>query len=416
MCACGRCCPGAGSERDDGGEQAGCGGAAGQGAAEFDGVQAQAFGGGAGGVAGVAAAGGAGEVEQERLAVAACPFGGDVGDDAAVVAGGELGWLSGGASRVDAVHPEVAQVDGVDEIAERPLFADRPVDGEAGVTAQQPRGARAAAYGLGGHGLEPPGDLRGAETGPVTDLHGRQRGLQRPAVLPAVGPRPPELADVLRHRRAGFAGPQHVLVHRADVPGGAVGDRGPRCLVQGPQQRQGALELVRLKPHGLPVCQRRDGGDVGRGHGHDRAPSGWAGPGADGRAAAAWQWLRNMATDSSIRAVQRPPPGSLETCWLTSPVISAVHRSRYRASVMPLSASTSLAPARARSAGAYDCGDGSKPGTQRWNSSWYRSRSLVQNPANRRAPATSSSRGSSHAYGSAIRPANWAAAAPNMAS
>jgi hypothetical protein len=49
------------SERDDGGEQAGCGGAAGQGAAEFDGVQGQVFGGGAGGVAGVAAAGGAGE-------------------------------------------------------------------------------------------------------------------------------------------------------------------------------------------------------------------------------------------------------------------------------------------------------------------------------------------------------------------
>jgi hypothetical protein len=158
------------------------------------------------------------------------------------------------------------------EVAECPGLVDRPVDLELEVVAGWRRDAGAAADGCGRDGREPLGDLRGAEDGPVADLHGGQRGFQRPAVLPAVCPGPAELPDVLAEGRAGFAGAQDVLVHRADVPRGAVG-RGCPCLgVQRPKQRDGALQFVRLAAHRLLMGQRFDGGDAGGCHGHDGAP------------------------------------------------------------------------------------------------------------------------------------------------
>ena len=77
-----------------------------------------------------------------------------------------------------------------------------------------------------------------------------------------------------------------------------------------------------------------------------------------------------MSTKSSISRDQRSPPGSLEICWSTRPVVNAVHMSMWRGSVMPLRGQALARASRARTAGANDSGDGSKPGIVRWNSSW----------------------------------------------
>jgi hypothetical protein len=192
------------SERDDGGEQAGWVSAAGEGAAEFDSVERYVLRVGVVGLAGVGPAAPASQVEGEGLAVAVCPFGNDVGDDPAIVVGAEIEWPVKNPSRVGAVHPQVAQVDRVDEVADCPGLVDRPVGRELDVMADERRGAGAAAHGLGGGHGEPLEDLDGAEAGAVAYLDSRQGGFQRPAVLLAVGTGLPQLADVLADRRAGF--------------------------------------------------------------------------------------------------------------------------------------------------------------------------------------------------------------------
>jgi hypothetical protein len=63
--------------------------------------------------------------------VAAGPLGDDVGHDAAVVLGRQHEVAPGGAGGVDAVHPCIAQVDDVDQVAEGPLLDDGGVDGRS---------------------------------------------------------------------------------------------------------------------------------------------------------------------------------------------------------------------------------------------------------------------------------------------
>jgi hypothetical protein len=60
--------------------------------------------------------------------VAAGPLGDDIGDDAAVVVGAEHELVPRGPGGVNSVHPEVTQVDRVDEVAECPRLDDGPVD------------------------------------------------------------------------------------------------------------------------------------------------------------------------------------------------------------------------------------------------------------------------------------------------
>src|SRR5665213_1616967 len=93
------------SERDDGGEKAGCGCAARERAAEFDGVERQAFCSKRIGVVRVRATDRTMELEHEALAMAARPFCNNVGDDATIVAGAEFERSVEGAGHVNAVHP-----------------------------------------------------------------------------------------------------------------------------------------------------------------------------------------------------------------------------------------------------------------------------------------------------------------------
>ena len=62
--------------------------------------------------------------------VAACPFGDDVSDDAAVVVGGEHEVGARGTGGVEAVHPCVAEIDDVDQVAEAPFLDYRGVDAD----------------------------------------------------------------------------------------------------------------------------------------------------------------------------------------------------------------------------------------------------------------------------------------------
>src|SRR5665213_3277344 len=228
---------------------------------------------------------------------------------------------------------------------------------------------------------------------------------------------PAKLVDVLAHGRAGFACAQHVLIHRTNVPRRAFGRGRPRFDVQRPEHSERAFQLMLLQVHGFVMAQWFERRHVDGRHGHDRGPLvrsvrdegflvAWC----------CWQWARNISIDSSINPVQRSPPGSLETCWSTSPVISAVHRSRCRALVTPFRANSSWVLARERTAGAYASGDGSNPGSVRWNKSWYRAGSPIQNSTKRRTWPASRARGSSPSIGSAILSANSEAAWPNMAS
>src|ERR1035437_7012539 len=75
------------SEWNDSGEQAGCGCAAGERAAEFDGVERYVCSSGKAGVVCVRATGRTRELEYEALSMAARPFSDNVGDDATIVAG-----------------------------------------------------------------------------------------------------------------------------------------------------------------------------------------------------------------------------------------------------------------------------------------------------------------------------------------
>jgi hypothetical protein len=87
--------------------------------------------------------------------------------------------------------------------------------------------------------------------GPLADLHGRQHGFQRAAVLLAVGPGSPQLVDVLADRRGCLARTQNMLVHRPDVPGRAVGRRRPRCVIERAEQRERTVGLLGLTAHRL---------------------------------------------------------------------------------------------------------------------------------------------------------------------
>src|ERR1035441_2104515 len=176
-------------------------------------------------------------------------------------------------------------------------------------------------------------------------------------MLLPVRPSPAKLVDVLAHGRAGFACTQHVLVHRTNVPRRAVGRARPRFAVQRPEHSQRAFQLMLLQVHGFVMGQWFERRHVDGRHGHDRGPLVRVGRDEGFRAIRCdWEWASNMVTDSSTRPVHRSPPGSFEICWSTRPVISAVHRSMWRALVMPWRASSSWALARAQIAGAYASG------------------------------------------------------------
>ena len=200
------------------------GGPAGEDAAELDGVHLDDRVGGRRPAAGEDAACGSAEAQGERLPVAACPLGHDVGDDAAVVVGGQDERCPGRAGHVDPVHPGVAQVDRVDEVAERPLLDDGSVDLQRG-PAHERRHPRALAHGHRRDGLEPRDELRGREVDPLGDLRGRERGLERSAVGLLVAAGRQHLVHQLARRRAALAGAEHVQVHPAHVPVRALGLR-----------------------------------------------------------------------------------------------------------------------------------------------------------------------------------------------
>src|SRR5450759_264424 len=190
-------------------------------------------------------------------------------------------------------------------------------------------------------------------------------------MLLPVGPASAKLVDVLAHRRTGLACAQHMLVHRTDVPRRAVCRCRPRCVIQRSEHAEGAIQLMLLQVHGFAMTQWFERHHIDCRGGHDRVPLVRVGRDEGTRATrCGWQWARNMVTDSLTRPVHRSPPGSLETCWSTRPVMSAVQRLRCRASVIPYRARSSWALAKARTAGAYDSADGSNPGSVRWNSSW----------------------------------------------
>src|ERR1035437_4406117 len=190
-------------------------------------------------------------------------------------------------------------------------------------------------------------------------------------MLLPVGSAPTKLVDVLTHGRTGFPCSQYMLIHRTYVPRGAVGRGRPRLVIQRSEHAEGAIQLMLLQVHGFAMGQWFERHHIDCRAGHDRGPLVRVGRDEGIRATwCGWQWARSMVTDSSTRPVHRSPPGSLETCWSTRPVMSAVQRSRCRASVIPYRARSSWALARARTAGAYDSADGSNPGSVRWNSSW----------------------------------------------
>ena len=145
-------------------------------------------------VAGVGLAGGAGKLEREGLAVAASPLGDDVSDDAAVVAGGELDRPVKGAGCVGAVHPQVTQVDGVDEVAELPGLVYWPVDRQSCVIAHERWRAGPAAHGLRRGRREPLDDLSRVEVSAVVEP-ARPRGRLRAARRAAGGGRGPAATD-----------------------------------------------------------------------------------------------------------------------------------------------------------------------------------------------------------------------------
>ena len=96
-------------------------------------------------------------------------------------------------------------------------------------------------------------------------------------------------------------------------------------------------------------------------------------------------------TKSSIRRDQRSPPGSLEICWSTRPVVNAVHMSTRRGSVTPLRARRSRTASRARTAGANDSADGLEAGDRALEQQLVAgARRAVQNSTKRRTPAASS--------------------------
>src|ERR1035437_457799 len=105
------------SEWDDGGEQAGSGYAASECAAEFDGVDRYVFSAGEVGLVGVDPTGGTSQLEHEALGMTARPFSDNVGNDATIVVGAKNEWLVEGVGQVDTVHPLVAYVYAVDEVA-----------------------------------------------------------------------------------------------------------------------------------------------------------------------------------------------------------------------------------------------------------------------------------------------------------
>src|ERR1039458_4524518 len=196
-------------------------------------------------------------------------------------------------------------------------------------------------------------------------------------------------------------------VHRQDSLDGVLHRRKHGAMPRVEQQRFVVVEQELVERESArsdlgnegtqPVDVRGDLVHLGR---HHLAPLGRKRLGAGlRRAPVVWQWSRNMATDSSMRRIHRSPPGSLETCWSTRPVVNAVHMSTCRCSLIPLRARSSRAPAKAFTAGAYDSDDGSNPGSVRWNSSWYRARSLVQKSTNRRTTASRASPGSSQSWG-----------------
>ncbi len=65
--------------------------------------------------------------------------------------------------------------------------------------------------------------------------------------------------DILPHGGAGFTRTQNVLIHRTDVPRGAVGRGPPSSIVERCEQSDCSLEFIGLEAHRLVVGQWRDG-------------------------------------------------------------------------------------------------------------------------------------------------------------
>src|SRR4029078_5991273 len=113
-----------------------------------------------------------------------------------------------------------------------------------------------------------------------------------------------------------------------------------------------AVVLGRGECHRLVVIDRRHIGD-GDGGRANRLPFVF-------RVAVAN--AKNMSTASSMSRAHRVPPGSLEICWSTKPVVIAVQRSRKRSASKPAARIRARAFSRWSTASAYDAGDGSKSG------------------------------------------------------
>lgn len=112
-----------------------------------------------------------GEFEHERLAVATCPFRHYVGHDSTIVICPELQRLAECMGHIDAVHPEVSQVDGVDEIPELPGLVHRAIDFHLGVIAYDRRRTAASSHRLRCDRRQPLDHLGGAEVGALADLN-----------------------------------------------------------------------------------------------------------------------------------------------------------------------------------------------------------------------------------------------------
>src|ERR1035438_473176 len=104
-----------------------------------------------------------------------------------------------------------------------------------------------------------------------------------------------------------------MLIHGSNVPGGAVGGCGPRSIVKRSQRNERVFQFARLKAHCLLMTEGFNSCNFD--HCHVEIPFVRAGRESCFREPRfGWLWVMNMSTDSSMRRVQRSPPGSLEIC------------------------------------------------------------------------------------------------------
>ncbi|CAB4958741.1 unannotated protein [freshwater metagenome] len=199
------------------------------------------------------------------------PLGNHIGDDAPVVCGSHLRRSTHRVRRVDAVHPQIAKVDGVDQIAQRPAFVHWPIHLHRGPPAYERRDAPPTAHRARGQRSETGDQVRPSDRRPFAHLHSRDRRLQRATVRRAMLPGCQQLVHIFAHRRPRLTCPEHVLVHRLHVPVRAVGLRCPVRRTERSQCGDRALQLRFQQLHRLPVCQRWNCRDINR-HGQGSRP------------------------------------------------------------------------------------------------------------------------------------------------